>query len=68
MAEGVPPRAGGTSMGKRKVEPGDRGELVGLRSSDLNGRRVVVEAQVAGKDGNPRFGEQAAAPIGRKTD
>ena len=55
-------------MGKRKVEPGDRGELVGLRSSDLNGRRVVVEAQVAGKDGNPRFGEQAAAPIGRKTD
>ena len=41
-----------------KVKPGDRGELVGLRSSDLNGRRVVVEAQVAGKDGDPRFGEQ----------
>ena len=53
-------------MGKRKVEPGDRGELVGLRSSDLNGRRVVVEAQVAGKDGNPRFGEQAAVQRPRR--
>ena len=66
MAEGVPPRAGGTSMGKRKAEPGDRGELVGLRSSDLNGRRVVVEAQVAGKDGNPRFGEQEAVQRPRR--
>ena len=43
-------------MGKRKVEPGDRGELVGLRGrADLNGKRVEVEARVVGKDGAPRF-------------
>ena len=37
-------------------EPADRGQLVGLRSRpDLNGRRVEVRGQAAGKDGAPRF-------------
>ena len=37
-------------------EPGDTGELAGLRSrADLNGRRVEVEARAVGKDGAPRF-------------
>ena len=36
--------------------PGDRGELTGLRSRpDLNGRRVEVKGEAAGKDGAPRF-------------
>ena len=36
--------------------PGDRGQLVGLRSRpDLNGRRVEVKGEAAGKDGAPRF-------------
>ena len=36
--------------------PGDRGRLAGLRSRpDLNGRRVEVRGQAAGKDGAPRL-------------
>merc|ERR1711885_65230 len=37
-------------------QPGDRGELAGLRSRpDLNGRRVEVEGPTAGQDGAPRL-------------
>ena len=38
------------------IEAGDTAELVGLRSrADLNGRRVEVRGQAAGKDGAPRL-------------
>ena len=37
-------------------QPGDRGQLAGLRSRpDLNGRRVEVRGPALGRDGPPRF-------------
>ena len=46
--------AGGKGMAG--AAPGDRGQLAGLRSRpDLNGRRVEVRGQAAGRDGAPRL-------------
>ena len=42
-------------MRDKDPEPGDTAELVGLSRTDLNGRRVEVQARATGKDGTPRF-------------
>ena len=50
-----PPRA--------EPEPGDRGELAGLRGRpDLNGRRVEVKGPATGADGPPRLGVPLPRP------
>ena len=49
-------------------EPGDRGQLAGLRSRrDLNGRRVEVRGTAAGMDGAPRFGVELLFGAGAGT-
>lgn len=42
-------------MRDKDPEPGDTAELVGLSRTDLNGRRVEVQARATGKDGTPRL-------------
>merc|ERR1711885_103190 len=49
-------------------QPGDRGELAGLRSRpDLNGRRVEVRGQAAGRDGAPRLAVRLLFGVGAGT-
>ena len=49
-------------------EPAERGQLAGLRSRpDLNGRRVEVKGEDAGKDGAPRFAVRLLFGVGAGT-
>ena len=49
-------------------EAGDRGQLAGLRSRpDLNGRRVEVRGQTAGRDGAPRLAVRLLFGVGAGT-
>ena len=53
----------GGAHGRAEPAPGDKGELVGLRSRpDLNGRRVEVTGRTVGKDGGVRCAPDMRLP------